>query len=276
MLSTTQGSTRNKRGEVVPPLKKIEEKINKSLRLWNWPWPRSIAVKGIALALRRWALEDGLEVAARRGAVLLEQPEPLKWGGTAPLCGLPPAEILTAEKFADMLGGLTDELEGTKRMRSDDDNSGRDQRLLPGDRTTPEGSGAGSDPGTDRPDREHGEAGLHEPGEGGRVLDFPQGRRGRDGTREGLSRREVVTELKESRLDLQAFQDAYSAVHRRVQDVKDEGRMLRLVEWSGTSAVMGSLELSIHAMERAIDELRDILQRIDRGVIPNLDEEDHG
>lgn len=77
-------------------------------------------------------------------------------------------------------------------------------------------------------------------------------------------------------MDLLAFQEAYSAVHRRVQSVKDEGRMLRLVDWSGTSAVMGSLELSIHAMERAIDELRDILRRIDRGVIPNLDEDDHG
>jgi hypothetical protein len=61
-----------------------------------------------------------------------------------------------------------------------------------------------------------------------------------------------------------------------VQDVKDEGRMMKLVNWSGTAAVMGSLEMSIHAIERTLEELRDILLRIDRGAIPNLDEDDDG
>lgn len=49
--------------------------------------------------------------------------------------------------------------------------------------------------------------------------------------------------------------------------------MMKLVNWSGTSAVMGSLELSIHAIERVVEELRSILKRIDSGVIPNLDED---
>lgn len=49
--------------------------------------------------------------------------------------------------------------------------------------------------------------------------------------------------------------------------------MMKLVNWSGTSAVMGSLELSIHAVERTVEELKDILRRIDNGVIPNLDED---
>lgn len=52
--------------------------------------------------------------------------------------------------------------------------------------------------------------------------------------------------------------------------------MMKLVEWSGTSAVMGSLELSIHHIEHVVEELRDILQRIDDGVIPNLDEDEDG
>lgn len=52
--------------------------------------------------------------------------------------------------------------------------------------------------------------------------------------------------------------------------------MMKLVNWSGTSAVMGSLELSIHAIERVVEELKSIRQRIDAGVIPNLDEDDHG
>lgn len=50
--------------------------------------------------------------------------------------------------------------------------------------------------------------------------------------------------------------------------------MMKLVNWSGTSAVMGSLELATHNIERVVEELKDILLRIDRGVIPNLDEDD--
>jgi len=52
--------------------------------------------------------------------------------------------------------------------------------------------------------------------------------------------------------------------------------MLKLVNWSGTAAVMGSLELSTHAIERTVDELKSILGRIDAGVIPNLDEDSDG
>jgi hypothetical protein len=58
-----------------------------------------------------------------------------------------------------------------------------------------------------------------------------------------------------------------------VQEVKDEGQIMKLVNWSGTSAVMGSLELSIHAIERVVEELKHLLFRIDEGVIPNLDED---
>lgn len=51
---------------------------------------------------------------------------------------------------------------------------------------------------------------------------------------------------------------------------------MKLVDWSGTAAVMGSLELAIHSIERTVDELRGILARLDGGAIPNLDEDDHG
>ena len=83
----------------------------------------------------------------------------------------------------------------------------------------------------------------------------------------------MILELREHELDLKAFKKAYSCVHTRVREVKDESQMMKLVEWSGTSAVMGSLEMSIHAIERVVGELRDLLLRIDRGVIPNLDED---
>ena len=272
-LSTQTVTQVSRTGEIVPPLSEIEKKIDRDLRLWNWPWPRSTAVRGISLVLRKWALEDGLEAAARRGALILER-EPLKWAGAAPLIGLVPMEKLTPKKFADLLEGLIDDIEGTNRMRPDEDNRGSDQRLLPGDRTPSEGCGAGCQCRPSGGDGVDGQEGVQQPGEGGRVLDFPSERRGSDGVREGLSRREVVEEIEENLKDIRAFSEAYSVIHRRVQEVKDEGRMLQLVGWSGTAAVMGTLELSIHAMERAVDELRDILRRIDRGVIPNQDDYD--
>jgi len=47
--------------------------------------------------------------------------------------------------------------------------------------------------------------------------------------------------------------------------------MMKLVNWSGTAAVMGSLEIAIHMIEGVISDLKSILQRIDDGVIENLD-----
>lgn len=68
-----------------------------------------------------------------------------------------------------------------------------------------------------------------------------------------------------------AFQGAYNVIKERVQEVKDEHRMLKLVDWSGTAAVIGTLELTIHAVEMTVAELEDIRRRIINGVIPNLD-----
>lgn len=64
---------------------------------------------------------------------------------------------------------------------------------------------------------------------------------------------------------------AYDIIRQRVMTVRDEGRLMKLVEWSGTSAVMGSLELTIHALERVVNELRSLKEKIDGGLIPNID-----
>lgn len=266
-------------GQVIPSLEKIEETIEKNLTLSNPYWPRWVYVKGIALALRRWAQEVGLEKAKLRGQMVLEGGE-MQYADLANLPWIPKGKIepLTPEKFAERLGGIVDELERTRvdsgsGRDASEGNNGNDQRLLPGGGAPPEGGVGGSDagtPGTPGGDGEDGGAGSTK---GGRVLDFPAERRDRHGRRDGLSRRLVVIELREHELDLKAFQNAYSCIHRRVQEVKDESQMMKLVEWSGTSAVMGSLELAIHAIERVVGELRDILLRIDRGAIPNLDED---
>ena len=68
-----------------------------------------------------------------------------------------------------------------------------------------------------------------------------------------------------------AFKAAYGAVHSRVLEVQDDGRLMKLVSWSGTSAVMGSLDLAIHAIERTVEELKDLLKRLDAGAIIDSD-----
>lgn len=262
-------------GKPIPSLEKIEKTIDQSLTLLNWRWPRSIAVKGIALALRSWAEEVGLEKAAIRGELLLGMPRPMEYADASNLPWLRLEDIpqLTPEEFADRLGGIVDDLERTAAPGADKRNDDGDQRLLPGSGGAPEGCGAGGEPRAERSDGGDGEERVGGSEERGRVLAFHPKRRSRDGSREGLSRRDIIVELREHQADLKAFQDAYGCIHRRVQSVKDESQIMKLVNWSGTSAVMGSLEMSIHALERVVEELKDILFRIDEGVIPNTDEE---
>jgi hypothetical protein len=113
-------------GQKIPSLKRIEEEIDRSLTLLNWRWPRSIAVKGIAIVLQRWAVDVGLEKAARRGAVLLEGPNPLLHRDETPR--FDPSERFIPEEFADHLEVMIDELE--KRC-PDNPDSRSAQRLLP-------------------------------------------------------------------------------------------------------------------------------------------------
>lgn len=67
---------------------------------------------------------------------------------------------------------------------------------------------------------------------------------------------EVEAEIAEKTADWNAFSAAREIVRRRVLEVKDsQSRLTPLVTWSGTDAVLGSLDLAIHAMERTILEL---------------------
>ena len=56
-------------------------------------------------------------------------------------------------------------------------------------------------------------------------------------------------------LDLVAFKRARDIVQRRIMQSEGTERFQRLVEWSGTSAVTGSLDLVIHATERTLEEV---------------------
>lgn len=88
-----------------------------------------------------------------------------------------------------------------------------------------------------------------------------------------MSRTLLLDEMGECEKDLKAFKRAYDCIHLRVSEVKDEGRFLKLVDWSGTGAVMNSLDLAIHALERTFEEMEDILARMDTGEIKDLDED---
>lgn len=258
-------------GKPIPSLKKIEETIEKSLTLSNWRWPRSIAVKGIALALQKWALEVGLEKAAKRCDILFGMPEPMKYADAAnmPWIKLEDLPQLTPEAFAERLGGIVDGIERTGNTADQERNIG-DQRLLSSDRSAPEDGGTGCEPGDERVCEGDSDDGDGRSSEGGRLIAFHSG--GAKDDKGGLSRRLVCLELQEHRADLKAFQDAYGCIHRRIQSVKDDGQLMKMANWSGTSAVMGSLELSIHAIERVVEELKQLLFRIDEGFITNEDQ----
>lgn len=87
-------------------------------------------------------------------------------------------------------------------------------------------------------------------------------------------------QIEETSADLRAFQEAYELVRRRRQEVADhpwpEALLPRLPEWTGTDAVLGSLDLAIHAMERTIEELKQLLVATEKGRNFRVIEGDHG
>lgn len=78
-----------------------------------------------------------------------------------------------------------------------------------------------------------------------------------------MTRQEITAELEEKARDLDAFSSARELIRRRVLEVKDsQSKLTPLPQWSGTDAVLGSLDLSIHAMERTLEELRTLLSNL--------------
>jgi hypothetical protein len=70
------------------------------------------------------------------------------------------------------------------------------------------------------------------------------------------SRQEVEAEISEQELDLAAFREARDLIRKRVVVSTDTPRLLMpLHQWSGSDAVLGSLDLVIHSLERTIHEL---------------------
>jgi hypothetical protein len=71
---------------------------------------------------------------------------------------------------------------------------------------------------------------------------------------------ELSIEIDESQVDLDVLVRARDMVRNRVQSQLDhpvEGRLFDFVNWSGTAAVLGSMDMAIHSLERVIEELRE-------------------
>lgn len=77
--------------------------------------------------------------------------------------------------------------------------------------------------------------------------------------------------------DIQAFKEAYSIVCRRMTESNELPRPRRplLHEWSGSRAVVGSMEMAVHAMERTLSDTVDLIALIENGEVQNTDKPGH-
>ena len=88
-----------------------------------------------------------------------------------------------------------------------------------------------------------------------------------------LSLKALLLERDELRQDLIAWTRAYDIMRQRVRESSEREvpRNPPLHQWSGSRAVIGSLELSIHAIERTIEEYNVLISQLEEGSIPNAD-----
>lgn len=78
------------------------------------------------------------------------------------------------------------------------------------------------------------------------------------------TRQELEVEIREQQYDLEAFQKARDLVRIRVHVSTETQRLLTpLHTWSGSDAVLGSLDLVIHAIERTISELVEMRNKVE-------------
>jgi len=86
-----------------------------------------------------------------------------------------------------------------------------------------------------------------------------------------MNRKDLEAEIEEKTLDWKAFSEARAIIRARVLEVRDSSlsQLTPLPQWAGTDAVLGSLDLSIHAMERTVLELNELL-KISKAAEPVL------
>lgn len=88
-----------------------------------------------------------------------------------------------------------------------------------------------------------------------------------------LSLKFLEQEKEELVKDLAVFTKAYDILRRRVIYSEDHGpkRVPVLRQWSGTCSVLGALEMSIHSIERSVEDYSVLIQKVVGGDIGNSD-----
>ncbi len=94
---------------------------------------------------------------------------------------------------------------------------------------------------------------------------------------QGYSLSTLLRERDELRHDLIAFTRAYDILCQRVRESNELPIQRRplLHEWSGSRAVVGSLEMAIHAIERTIEGTNEIINQIRNGDLRDTDPVGH-
>lgn len=91
----------------------------------------------------------------------------------------------------------------------------------------------------------------------------------------GYSLSWLRTEYVQLQKDRDAFSSCLNTLRARVRESEDDcpHRSPLLHEWAGTQACMGSLMMALHAVERTLEQVSDLIERIQSGEIQASDVE---
>jgi hypothetical protein len=91
---------------------------------------------------------------------------------------------------------------------------------------------------------------------------------------QALSLSKLLREREELQKDLLAFKRSYDVIRNRVNESLDSPRNYPpLYKWSGTRAVMGSLEMAVLQIEQNVEQYGEAINMIRSGDIENTDKE---
>lgn len=88
-----------------------------------------------------------------------------------------------------------------------------------------------------------------------------------------LSLRTLVRQKEEIEKDLRAFKTSYDVLRSRLSEAAEIKDVPSLTNWSGTNAVMGSLELSITSLEKELADYTKAIYLVQNGEIANVDDD---
>lgn len=88
-----------------------------------------------------------------------------------------------------------------------------------------------------------------------------------------LSLRALTRQKEEIEKDLRAFKRSYDILRNRLAEAAEVKDVPSLINWSGTSATIGSLELSIRCLEKELEDYIKAINLVQNGEIINVDDD---